>query len=87
MLVQGCPFCKKKVNVQKTLDYGRLCAAVCREWSYITPDYFFLEMDTWDINKLVGMMDPKLYAACWISSKKSHNLDAAEADGVLRRKG
>lgn len=85
MPVQGLGGNRKK-KVKGTLDYDRLCAAFCREWPYITPDYFYHEMDIWDLNKLAPMMDPKLYASCWISRGNGGGLDEAVADGVIRRK-
>lgn len=71
------------------MDYDRLCAVLGRNWSYITPEFFYMEMDDHDVNKLVPLLDPGVYEACWIGreQRKHQNLKEAEADGVITRKG
>ena len=69
------------------LDYDRLCALLGKSWPYVTPQFFYEEMDLFDAAKLIPFVDPREYDACWIgrrTNKKS--LDKAVADGVIRRR-
>ena len=54
----------------------------------MTPSFFYEEMDTFDLNKAIGMMDPKVYAECFpeIGGKQDRKaLDRAVSLGVIRR--
>ncbi len=68
------------------MDYDRLCALFGRTWSYITPAYFYNELDLYDIAKLAPLVPPVDYAACWEGRKKKNTgLEDAIKDGVVTR--
>lgn len=88
MPVEGLSGRKKKdVRLNGRLDYDRLCALLGRSWPYITPGYFYKEMDLFDIAKLVPFVDPAGYEACWTGWKRPKNRALADAvgDGVVGR--
>ena len=73
-------------RTQGRLDYDRLCALLGRSWPYITPEYFYREMDLYDIAKLVPLVDPAGYEACWTGRRERKRNDALEKrDGVVGR--
>lgn len=78
---------KKDGRLTGRLDYDRLCALLGRSWPYITPEYFYGEMDLFDIAKLVPFVDPAGYEACWTGRKRPKNRALADAvsDGVVGR--
>lgn len=83
MFVKRLKRLKKKVNRGKVLDYDRLCAVLGRSWDYITPQYFYNEMDMFDISKLVPFIQPADYRACWTGYENT-DLDRLRKDGVIR---
>ena len=47
---------------------------------YITPSYFYEEMDTFDLNKAISCMDPKAYLECFPEAGKTgHRKAISEA--------
>ena len=40
---------------------------------YITPSYFYEEMDTFDLNKAISCMDPKAYLECFPEARMEKN--------------
>lgn len=67
------------------IDYDRLCALVGKTWAYITPSYFYEEMDIFDVSKLVPLLDQAEYLLCWSRRRKGKNIEQAVKDGVIKR--
>lgn len=55
---------------------------------YVTPSYFYEEMDVFDLNKMISCMDPKAYAECFprVAGEGGRSaMRKAESLGVIRR--
>lgn len=55
---------------------------------YITPSYFYEEMDIFDLNKAISCMDPKAYLECFPEARNRKNreaIDEAISRGVIRK--
>lgn len=66
------------------LDYDRLCAALGRTWGYITPAYFYMEMDLFDVAKLAPFMAKGDYEACWRGKAAGSGIEQLRKDGVIK---
>ena len=55
---------------------------------YITPSYFYEEMDTFDLSKAISCMDPKAYAECFpeaMGRSRRKAVDEAISHGIIRK--
>ena len=82
MSFKGRRCLKKKEKRTKVLDYDRLCALLGRSWDYITPTYFYNEMDMFDVSKLVPFISAEDYKACW-TGHDGADLEKLRRDGVI----
>lgn len=68
------------------VDYELLAAVLGKHWPFITPDYFYYEMDDWELNRYISLLPYEDAARVFgLRPRQTKGVRDLVRDGVIRK--